>query len=39
MMEDIFFKSEENCRINKDLMVKAWNKKYPADKISDKKKK
>ena len=38
-MEDIFFKSEENCRINKDLMVKAWNKKYPADKISDKKKK
>ena len=37
--EDIFFKSEENCRINKDLMVKAWNKKYPAEKINDKKKK
>ncbi len=38
-MEDIFFKSEENCRVNKDLMVKAYNKKYPQDKISDKKKK
>ena len=38
-MEDIFFKSEENCRINKDLMLKAWNKKYPQDKITDKKKK
>ena len=38
-MEDIFFKSEENCRINKDLMLKAWNKKYPEDKIIDKKKK
>ena len=38
-MEDIFFKSEENCRVNKDLMVQAYNKKYPQDKISDKKKK
>ena len=37
--EDIFFNSEENCRVNKDLMVKAWNKKYPEDKIIDKKKK
>tara|TARA_R100001480_G_C4706904_1_gene178261 strand:- start:174 stop:515 length:342 start_codon:yes stop_codon:yes gene_type:complete len=37
--EDIFFKSEENCRVNKDLLVKAWNKKYPNDKITDKKKK
>ena len=37
--EDIFFKSEENCRVNKDLLVKAWNKKYPDDKITDKKKK
>ena len=38
-MEDIFFKSEENCRVNKDLMVQAYNKIYPQDKISDKKKK
>ena len=37
--EDIFFKSEENCRINKDLLIKAWNKKHPEDKIIDKKKK
>ena len=37
--EDIFFNSEENCRVNKDLMVKAWNKKYPEDKIIDKKEK
>jgi len=37
--EDIFFNSEENCRINKDLLVRAWNKKYPAEKIKDKKKK
>ncbi len=38
-MEDIFFKSEENCRVNKTLMVEAYNKKYPQDKISDKKRK
>jgi len=37
--EDIFFNSEENCRVNKDLLVKAYNKKYPNDKINDKRKK
>lgn len=37
--QDIFFKSEENCRINKDLLLKAYNKLNPQDKISDKKKK
>tara|TARA_R100001530_G_scaffold133244_1_gene106429 strand:+ start:1009 stop:2097 length:1089 start_codon:yes stop_codon:yes gene_type:complete len=39
--QDVFFNSEENCRFNKDLLLRAWNKKYPEDKIkiSDKKKK
>lgn len=37
--EDIYFNSEENCRVNKDLLVKAWNKLHPKDKVIDKKKK
>ena len=37
--EDIYFNSEENCRVNKDLLVKAWNKIHPEDKVIDKKKK
>ena len=37
--EDIYFNSEENCRVNKDLLVKAWNKIHPDDKVIDKKKK
>ena len=37
--EDIFFNSEENCRVNKDLLVNAWNKIHPDDKVIDKKKK
>ena len=34
--EDIHFKSEENCRVNKNLMVKSWNDLFPDDKIKDK---
>ena len=37
--EDIFFKSEENCRIHKEKMVKTWNKIHPDDKVIDKKRK
>ena len=37
--EDIYFNSEENCRVNKDLLVKNWNKINPNDKVIDKKKK
>ena len=37
--QDIYFNSEENCRVNKDLLVKDWNKINPKDKVIDKKKK
>ena len=37
--EDIYFNSEENCRVNKDLLVNAWNKINPKDKVIDRKKK
>lgn len=37
--EDIHFKSEENCRVNKDLMVKIWNKLQPEHKVIERRKK